>query len=42
MKLISGGMVGDSNDIGTSLNVLIKEVKLKGENPIHYLLKQFA
>ena len=28
-KLISGGMIGNSNYIGTSLNVLIQEVKLK-------------
>ena len=28
MKLISGGMIGDFNYIGTSLNGLIQEVKL--------------
>ena len=30
MKLISGGMIGNSNYIGTSLNGLIQEVKSKG------------
>ena len=31
MKLINGGIIGDSNNIGTILNVLIQEVKLKGK-----------
>ena len=34
MKLISGGMVGDSNCIGTSLNGWIQNLSTKGINPI--------
>ena len=37
MKLISGGIIGTSNCIGTSLNGLIQEVKSKGKNPIKFL-----
>ena len=37
MKLISGGMIGNSNYIGTSLNGSIQEVKSKGKNPIQFL-----
>ena len=37
MKLISGGMIGDSNYIGTSLNGLIQEIKSKGKNLFSYL-----
>ena len=33
MKLISGGMIGNSDYIGTSLNWLIQEVKLKRNKP---------
>ena len=32
MKLIRGGMIGNSNYIGTRLNGLIQEVKSKGKN----------
>ena len=32
MKVISGGMIGNSNYIATSLNGLIQEVKLKVKN----------
>ena len=39
MKLISGGMIGNSNCIGTILNGLIQEVKSKGKNPNQYLQK---
>ena len=42
MKLISGGMIKNSNYIGTSLNGLIQEVKLKGKNPIQFLQKSFT
>ena len=34
-------MIGDSNYIGTILNGLIQEVKLKGKNPIHFLRKHY-
>ena len=37
MKLIGGGMIGYSNYIGTSLNVLTQEVKLKGKIPFQFL-----
>ena len=36
MKLISGGMIGDSNYIGTSLNGSIQEVEPKGINPFQF------
>ena len=36
MRRISGGMVGNSNYIGTSLNGLIQEVKLKEKKPIQF------
>ena len=39
MGLINGGMIRNSNYIGTSLNGLIQEVKLKGKNPIQFLKK---
>ena len=37
MKLICGGIIGNSNYIGTRLNGLIQEVKSKGKNPIDFL-----
>ena len=37
MKLIGGGMIGDPNYIGTSLNGLIQEVKSREINPYHFL-----
>ena len=37
MKLISGGIIGNFNYIGTILNGLIQEVKSKGKKPIHFL-----
>ena len=40
MRLISGVMIGNSNYIGTKLNRLIQEVKLKGINPIQFLQKK--
>ena len=42
MRLISGGMIGNSNCIGTSSNGLIQEVKSKGNNPVQFLQKSFA
>ena len=36
---MSGGMIGDSNCIGTSLNRLMQEVKSKGKNPIQFIQK---
>ena len=42
MKLISGGMIGNPNDIGTSLNGSIQEIKLKGINPIQFLQINFT
>ena len=42
MRIISGGMIVDSDYIGTGLNGLIKEVKLKGKNPIQFLQKQIT
>ena len=37
MKLISVGMIGNSNYIGASLNGLIQEVQTKGMNPFQFL-----
>ena len=34
-------MIGDSNYIGTILNGLIQEVKLKGKTPIQFLQKHY-
>ena len=42
MRLISGGMIGNSNCIGTSLNGLIQEVKSKGKTPVQFLQKSFT
>ena len=39
MKLISGGNIGDSNYIGTSLNGWIQKLSSKGINPIQFLQK---
>ena len=39
MKLISGGMIGNSNCIGTILNGIVQELKSKGKNPIQFLQK---
>ena len=39
MRLISGGIIVNSNNIGTILNGLIQEVKSKGKNPIQFLQK---
>ena len=36
MKLISGGMIGNSNYIGTRLNGWIQNLSLKGNNPIQF------
>ena len=37
MKLIGGGMIGDSNSIGTRLNGLIQELKPEGKRPFQFL-----
>ena len=37
MKLISGGIIGDSNYIGTILNGWIKKLSPKGINPIQFI-----
>ena len=37
MKLISGGMIGNSNYIGTSLNGWIQEILSKGINLFQFL-----
>ena len=42
MKIISGGMIGNSNYIGTSFNGLIQELKLKGKNLIQFIQLFFA
>ena len=42
MKLISAGMIGDSNYIGTSLNGWIQKLSSKGINPIKFLPKSFT
>ena len=42
MRLISGGMIGNSNYIGTSLNGLIQEFKTKVINPIQFLQINFT
>ena len=42
MKLISDGMIGNSNCIITSLNWLMLEIKLKGINPIQLLQISFT
>ena len=34
-------MIGDSNYIGTILNGLIQEVKLKGKTPIQFLQNHY-
>ena len=41
MRLISGGMIGNSNYIGTSLNGLIQEVKPNGMKPFQFLQINF-
>ena len=40
MKLISGGMIGYTNYVGTSLNGWIQNISLKGINPIQFLQKK--
>ena len=40
MKLIIGGMIINSNYVGTIPNGLILKVKLKGKNPIQFLQKK--
>ena len=42
MKLISGGMIGNSNYIGTSLNGWIQEVEPKGINTFQFIQEMFA
>ena len=42
IKLISGGMIGMFNYVGTSLDGLIQEVKSKGKNIINFLQKNFT
>ena len=37
MKLISGGMIGDSNCIGKNLNGCVQNLSPKGINPIQFL-----
>ena len=39
MKLKGGGMIENSNYIGTSLNESIQEIKLKRKYPIQFLHK---
>ena len=39
MKLISGGIIGNSNYIGTSLNGSIQELLPKGINPFRFIKK---
>ena len=41
-KLISGGIIENSNYIGTSLNGLIQEVKPKGINTFQFLQESFT
>ena len=41
IKLISGGMIGNSNYIGTSLSGSIQEFKSKGNNHIQFLQRIF-
>ena len=41
MKLISGGMIGNSICIGIIFNGLIQELKLKGKNPIKFCQKYY-
>ena len=41
IKLISGGMIGNSNYIGTSLSGSIQEVKSKEKNPTKFLQRKF-
>ena len=42
MKLIIGGMIGNSNYIGTSLNGSIQEVEQKIINPFQFVQKKFT
>ena len=42
MKLISGGMIVNSNYIGTILNGWIQKPSSKGINPIQFLQKSFT
>ena len=42
MKLISGGMIGDYNYIGTSLNGWIQNISSKGINPVQFLQNSFT
>ena len=42
MKLISGGMIGNPNYIGTSLNGLILNITPKEVNPFLFLQKRFT
>ena len=37
MKLIGGGVIGNYNYIGTSLDGLIQEVNPKGKKTFHFL-----
>ena len=39
MKLISGGMIGNSNCIGTNLNGWIQNIPPKEINPIQFIQK---
>ena len=41
MKLICGGIIGNSNYIGTILNGLIQEVKKSKKNPFQLLTKKY-
>ena len=42
MKLISGGMIEDSNCIGTNLNGWIQNLPPENINPILFLHKRFT
>ena len=42
MKLISGGIIGNSNCIGTSFNGRIQNLSTKGITPIQFLQKSFT
>ena len=41
LNLLSGGMLGDSNYIGTSLNGWIQKLSPKGINHIQFIRKSF-
>ena len=42
MNIISGGMIVNSNYIGTSLNGWIQKISSKEINPIQFLQKRFT